>query len=541
MSGWNYADVWEAVAEIVPDAPAVVQGDRRLTWAEFDRRANGVARSLLDRGAQHQDKVAQYLHNCPEYLESFYAACKAGLVPVNTNYRYMDEELVYLWDNADAVAVVFHGTFAERIDHIRDRVPGVKTWLWVDDGTGPCPEWATRYEDAAATTTERTEAPWGRSGDDLLLLYTGGTTGMPKGVMWAQHEHFMATTAANTPAFLDHDPGPDAVRTVVTGPGLVSLPGCPLMHGTGLFTQLMNLATGGSAVLSTSAHFDAAEFLDLIDRERVNVVVIVGDAFSKPIVKELDADRERWDLSSVVAMVSSGVMWSEPMKKRLLAHHRSMMLVDAFSSSEAVGMGQSVSAAGAESETAHFQLGDRARVIADDGSDVVPGSGERGRVAVKGFVPRGYYKDDEKTAATFLELDGDRYVMPGDWATVEADGTLTLLGRGSVCINTGGEKVFPEEVEEVLKTHADVYDTVVVGVPDDRFGEAITAVVETHPGHRADEAEIIEHVKATLAHFKAPKRVVTIDTIGRAPNAKVDYKRLRSYAIGQLGLDTPEG
>jgi fatty-acyl-CoA synthase len=538
MDGWNYADVWETIAEIVPEATAVAQGNRRLTWGEFDARANGVARALLDAGAAHQDKVAQYLYNCPEYLESFYAACKAGLVPVNTNYRYMDDELVYLWDNADAVAVVFHGAFAERIDHLRDRVPRVKTWLWVDDDTGPCPDWAVPYETAATRTAERTEGPWGRSGDDLMLLYTGGTTGMPKGVMWAQHEHFLATSAANTPAWLEGEPGPDVVRSIVTGPGLVSLPGCPLMHGTGLFTQLINLSTGGSAVLTSGRHFDVEEFLDVIEQESVNIAVIVGDAFSKPILKALDAAPDRWDLSSLVAMVSSGVMWSEPVKERLLDHHASMMLIDAFSSSEAVGMGQSVSAAGAEGETARFTLGERARVIAEDGTDVAPGSGQRGRVAVKGYVPRGYYKDEEKTAETFLELDGDRFVLPGDWATVEEDGTLTLLGRGSVCINTGGEKVFPEEVEEILKTHPTVDDAVVVGVPDDRFGESITAVVQPHAGEAIDDQVLIEHVKSTIAHYKAPRRVVPIDTIGRAPNAKVDYKRLRTYAMGRLGLDS---
>ncbi len=536
MNGWNYADVWETVAGIVPDAPAVVQGDRRLTWSQFDARANGVARALLEAGVSHQDKVAQYLYNCPEYLESFFAACKAGLVPVNTNYRYMDEELVYLWDNADAVAVVFHGAFTERIDHLRERVPAVRTWLWVDDDTGPCPDWALPYEAAAETTTERVEGPWGRSGDDLMLLYTGGTTGMPKGVMWGQHEHFLATSAANTPAWLEGEPGPDTVRSIVTGPGLVSLPGCPLMHGTGLFTQLINLSTGGSAVLTSGRHFDVDEFLDVIQEESVNIAVIVGDAFSKPILKALDAQPDRWDLSSLVAIVSSGVMWSEPVKRRLLSHHDSMMLIDAYGSSEAVGMGQSVSAAGAEGGTARFTLGDRARVIGEDGADVAPGSGQRGRVAVKGHVPRGYYKDEEKTAETFLEIDGDRFVLPGDWATVEEDGTLTLLGRGSVCINTGGEKVFPEEVEEILKTHPTVDDAVVVGVPDDRFGEAITAVVQAHPGEEADEAQLIDHVKGALAHYKAPKRIVPIDTIGRAPNAKVDYKRLRTFAIDQLEL-----
>jgi len=229
-------------------------------------------------------------------------------------------------------------------------------------------------------------------------------------------------------------------------------------------------------------------------------------------------------------------MWSEPVKEAMLRHHPGMFLIDAFSSSEAIGMGQSVSAAGAEVKTAKFVLGDNARVITDDGVDVKPGSGEKGRVAVRGFTPIGYYKDPEKSAATFLNIDGGRYSMPGDWATVETDGTINLLGRGSVCINTGGEKVFPEEVEEALKEHATVYDAVVVGVPDEKFGEAIYAVVEPRPGVTLTPADLIEHVKLKLAAYKAPKGVLSVESIGRAPNAKVDYARWKAYAKEHVGL-----
>jgi fatty-acyl-CoA synthase len=540
MAGWNFADLWEGIAGKFPDAPAQVHGDRRTTWREFDERANGVARFLLDGGAQHQDKVALYLYNGPEYLESCAGLFKAGLVPVNTNYRYLDDELLYLWDNADAVAVVFHGVFTDRVDHLRPRLPGVRHWIWVDDGTSPMPNWAVAYEDVAATASERVEAPWGRSGDDILMIYTGGTTGMPKGVMWRQDDLIGAVCAAANP-LLAQDPadagGVQAVLDSIAGPGLVGLPACPLMHGTGWFTALLYLTSGGSVATLVERHLDWVELLDTIEREGVGALTIVGDAFAKPILACLDAEPDRWDLSSLVLVSSSGVMWSEPIKQRMLEHHPTMMLVDSFSSSEAIGMGQSVSAAGAAEKTAHFSLGPGAIVLTDDGVKVEPGSPERGRVAIPGRTPLGYYKDPEKTAATFITVDGIRYSMPGDYATVDADGSISLLGRGSVCINTGGEKVFPEEVEEALKTHDTVADAVVVGVPDDKFGQAIVAVVEPADGCALDDGELVAHVKAHLAAYKAPKRIVEIDTIGRAPNAKVDYKRMTAYALDTLGIE----
>jgi fatty-acyl-CoA synthase len=537
MAGWSFADVWEVVAEQLPDATAQVQGDRRLTHREVDRRANGIAHAFLDAGVAEQDKVAQYLYNCPEYLESVSATFKAGLVPINTNYRYLDDELVYLWDNGDVVAVVFHGTFAERIDGIRGRLPLVRLWLWVDDGSGECPPWATPYEAAAVTgTDEPVRGAWGRDGDHLLLLYTGGTTGMPKGVMWRQDDLFRTLVGTFLPEVRDAEPDLQLIRDRVQRPGAIGLPACPLMHGTGLFTQLIIMSSGGCTVTLESRTLDVEELLSTIERESVNAIAIVGDAFAKPMLRALDASPGKYDLSSLVMVSSSGVMFSEASKQALLAHHPGMLIVDAFSSSEALGMGQSVSSANGSSTTATFTLGENTKVITEDGREVQPGSGETGRVAVGGWQPVGYYKDEAKSAATFITFEGKRYSVPGDYATVEADGSLTLLGRGSVCINTGGEKVFPEEVEEVLKTHDAVVDAVAVGLPDEKFGEAITAVVELAPGSSLDEGAVIGHVKGHLAAYKAPKRVLAVDTIGRAPNGKVDYKRLRTWAAAELGV-----
>ncbi len=534
---WNIAEVWEVVAEIQPDAIAQVQGDRRTTWADFDRRADGVAKALLDLGVEHQDKVAQYLYNCPEYLESLYGTWKAGLVPVNTNYRYTEDELLYLWDNADAVAVVFSGDFTARIEALRDRLPKVRLWLWVDDGASPCPAWATPYEDAATSATERTVPPWGRSPDDLYMLYTGGTTGMPKGVMWRQDDIF---SLLNSGGIGGYEPGGglDGVREKLRteGPGMKGVPACPLMHGTGALISFGLLQSGGCIVLLEERSFDAEELFDVVQREAVNATVIVGDVFAKPMVRALEANEGRWDLSSIVFIYSSGVMWSEPVKEALLRHNPKMMLVDALGSSEAIGMGTSVSAGDDAAGTASFSLGPNAVVIGDGNRLVEPGSGEIGRVGIKGRVPVGYYKDPEKTAATFPEIDGVRYSIPGDHATVDADGTIQLLGRGSVVINTGGEKVFPEEVEEVLKTHASVRDAVAVGIPDERFGEAVTAIVELEPDAVLDEPSVIAHVKQSLAGYKAPKRVLQVDTIGRAANGKVDYKRLKTEAVEALGI-----
>jgi acyl-CoA synthetase (AMP-forming)/AMP-acid ligase II len=535
MTGWNFADVWEDHADRFPDAIAQVQGDHRSTWEDFDHRADGVAATLLAAGVERQAKVAHYLTNCPEYLESMFAMYKVSLVPVNTNYRYGDDELVYLWDNSDAVAVIFHGTYAETIERIRSRVPGVRQWIWVDDGSGPMPDWAVSYQEAAHSASERVRAPWGRDGDDLYILFTGGTTGMPKGVMWRQDDIFVSLDAPSRSP-LPEEPDFDQLRERVVKPGPRAIPAAPLMHGTGAFNAMNILMLAGSIITLTGRSFDPVELLDTIERERVNSLSIVGDAFAKPVLRALDAEPDRWDVSSLRVIISSGVMWSQETKQGLLRHNARLMMIDSLGSSEAIGMAQSTTTAEGAAETAKFTLNAFTRVITDDGRDVVPGSGERGRVALRGRTPVGYYKDPEKSAGTFVTIGGVRYSIPGDFAEVEADGTVKLLGRGSVCINTGGEKVYPEEVEEVLKLHPHVADAVVVGVPDDRFGEAITAMVEPAPGAPVDEAALIAHVKTHLSSFKAPKRVFEVSTIGRSPNGKVDYRRLKSEAIERVSV-----
>lgn len=540
MSAWIFADLYEAIAETTPDNPCQYFGDTVYTWRDFNRRCNGLASDLIGAGLTHQSKVAAYLYNGPEYLETYVAAFKGGFAPVNTNYRYGAEEITYLFDNADAEAVVFHATFVPLVESVRASLPKVKRWYCVADGTNPVPSWAVDYSAVVAKGADGSVAgPWGRSPDDLLLLYTGGTTGMPKGVMWRQDDLFNVIGAGGN-AVLQVPPAQSIDEIVArldpTKPGLALMSACPLMHGTGQFSSLIALNMGGSVVTLPSRHLDIDEMLSTIERRRVSSLIIVGQAFAGPLLESLEANPGRYDLSSLIMISSSGVMWSRENKQGLLRHIPQVVLFDSFGSSEAVGMGGSVSVAGAEVETAKFMLGPFVAVFTEDGRRVVPGSGERGLVAVGGFIPMGYYKDEVKSAQTFRTFEGQRWSVPGDWAEVNTDGTLVLLGRGSVCINTGGEKVFPEEVEETLKKHPSVRDAVAVGIPDNRFGETICAVVEAAPGATPDLATLADHVKSHLAPYKAPRNLVLVDSIGRAPNGKVDYKRLKAVAFERLGV-----
>jgi fatty-acyl-CoA synthase len=349
--------------------------------------------------------------------------------------------------------------------------------------------------------------------------------------MWRQDDLFCRLNAGAFRRY-DLDAGLEGVRKNLAefGAGMSLLAACPLMHGTGGFMAIECLSEGGKLVLLEGRHLDPIELFDTVERQGVQGMSIVGDPFARPMLAALEANPGRWDLSSLAGIISSGAMWSEPVKAALLAQHPTMLLVDAFSSSEAIGMGASVSAAGAAAPTAEFTLGPDVKVLSVDGRVLEPGSEEVGVLALGGRNPLGYYKDPEKSAATFPEVDGVRYSVPGDFAQVHADGTIHLLGRGSVCINTAGEKVFPEEVEEVLKTFPGVADAVVVGIPDERFGEQVVGVVEPRPGEDPAERPLIDHVHAHLAGYKAPRRVRVVASLGRAPNGKVDYGRHRREA-----------
>ncbi len=537
MGPWNYADLWEGIAAAVPARPALIHGERVVSWADFDRRADGLAAHLLEAGLTRQAKVAVYLYNGPEYLETYFAVFKAGLVPVNTNYRYVADELIDLFDNADAEAVVFHADFADTVDQIRARLPKVMAWIAVARPGHDVPAFAMDYEVVADRVVRRVAAPWGRSGDDLLILYTGGTTGLPKGVMWRQEDLFWVlggggNVLLGVPSF-EHvgDAGP---RAAAVYPG-VSIAAAPLMHGTAQFSSLAALTAGGTIACLPSIRFDAHELWAEAARLKAVGAAIVGMAFAAPMLDALDANPEKWNLSSLRRLGSSGTVWSRENKKGLLIHLPECAIFDSLGSSEAVGLGASASAAGAAAATSRFMAGPNSAVFTEDGRRVAPGSGERGQVAVSGFLPVGYYKDAEKTARTFREYEGRRWSIPGDFATVEADGALKLLGRGSQVINTGGEKVFPEEVEEALKRYPGVCDAAVVGVPDARFGERVCAVLDMGDAAPPALATISEHVRAHLAAYKSPRDLV-LAPITRAANGKLDYRALRALALEMLDI-----
>ncbi|GAA4409171.1 acyl-CoA synthetase [Quisquiliibacterium transsilvanicum] len=528
---WNYGDIFDGLARVVPpDRPALVHGDRVTTWGRLGARTNNLARALLEDGAQPDEKLALYLRNHPAYLEGSVAAFKARQVHVNVNYRYAAEEVRYILENSDATTVVFGREFSPIVRAIQPRLPGVRRWLVVDDGSAePLPGFATVF-DVLAETGSGEPLSLRRSPDDLFFIYTGGTTGMPKGVMWRQDA---LRRALINPALVERVPQDLADHLQIVqeaGQGPTCLPACPLMHGTGLLSGITALVNAGTVVTLPSAHFDADELWDAVHRHRVDQLIIVGDAFAKPMLRSLDEAGGRYDVSCVLSIISSGTMWSMEVKQGLLRHMPQVTLLDSFGSSEAVGFGLSAMTADGVVETAKFQLGDDVKVFAHDGREVGRGTGEVGIIGRCGAIPEGYYKDPVKTGTTFPVIGGVRYSMPGDHCTVEEDGTITLLGRGSGCINTAGEKVFPEEVEEVLKQHPDVEDALVIGVADDKWGQAVTAVVELRAGAEFDEDALRRHVRGQLAGYKSPKRVFAVDRMFRAPNGKADYKGARDYA-----------
>ncbi len=536
---WNFGDLLDDNGtHLGSENPALIHGDRSVSWPEMTARSNNVARWLLDQGIAFGDKIGFYMRNQPEYVEGLVASFKARLTHVNVNYRYLDDELVYIIDNSDSTVVLYDVEFRSNVERVKDRLPLVKVWVEVG-GSDTAPEFATSYE-TLATSGAGGPLEIERSPDDLMFLYTGGTTGMPKGVMWS-HQIWRDANLDGLRRIYGAAPETwDEHRAFVLEIGQHGrqVPACPLMHGTGLFTALGAILNGGAIVtLETKAKFIPNELWQTVERNGVTAMAIVGDAFAKPMLKVLDDAPGQYDLSSLNSITSSGVMWSMEVKRGLIGHIPQVALMDSFGASEAVGFGMSVTTADGVVETARFEIGEHCKVFSEDGREIAPGSDETGLIARGGSVPLGYYKDEEKSAKTFKAFDGVRYAIPGDWCKVAADGTLTLLGRGSNCINSAGEKIYPEEVEEALKEHEGVRDALVVGVPDDKWGQAVTGVVELADGAMVEEDELRAFVRARLAPYKAPKRVLFADDLKRAPNGKADYKRIRTLAFDALGIE----
>ena len=538
LDTFNMADIWEAVSDRVADRPAVVCGDRRLTYAELEERANRLAHWLLDQGVQPGQHIGLYLVSGTEYFEAMLAAYKVRAVPVNVNHRYVEGELTSLFDDADLVGVLFHRQFAARAEAIRPNLPKVGWWLAVEDGaeagsvTGE-----VRYEDAlAASSPQRDFGP--RSSDDPYVIYTGGTTGHPKGVVWRQEDAFYACIGGGDPMRLAGPvEEPAQILDRIIDGTFVFLPVAPLMHAAGQWTSLSWLFAGGQVVLLPGS-LDPLEVWTLIERERVNLITVVGDAVVRPLVDAWD-EHGPFDVGSLFSAGSGGAPLTPSLKARLHEILPNAAIVDGFGSSETGAQGSQRAEAGTpppEGVTAFKPYGETTKVLDEVSRTAIePGSDEVGRVALRGRIPQGYYNDPVKTAETFVEVDGDRWVLTGDLATVAADGTITLLGRGSQCINSGGEKIFPEEVEAVLKGLDGVYDVVVVGVADDRWGERVTAVVQLADGADLGRDALVAHARDHLAGYKVPKDIVFVDLVQRSPAGKADYRWAKATASGDAG------
>jgi 3-oxocholest-4-en-26-oate---CoA ligase len=530
---YNLADLWERVVDTVPDREALVCADIRLTYAEADARIDRLAHFLRDQGIGPGDHVALYLQNGVEYLEGMLAAFKIRAVPVNVNYRYVEEELHYLFVDADAKAVIFHREFAPKLVAIRDRVPLLSVFVSVEDGTDDdvTSLGATSYDAALASGAPGRDYP-PRTADDLYILYTGGTTGMPKGVMWRHEDIFFGAFGGGSFSS-DAITTPEAIAGNAVAGRTRCLPACPFMHGTAHWMAFTTLYSGGTVIISPDRRFEPAHLWSLIAREKVNFLVIVGDAFARPLVDALDQLDPSTDLSGLVVILSGGAILSPTVKTDLADRLPGSMIIDGYGSSEAGGQGQSVTVAGAEpSSVPRFRVNDETTVLTADLAPAAPGV--TGKLARRGHIPVGYYKDPEKSAATFPVVDGVRWSVPGDDARIEDDGTITLLGRGSVSINTGGEKVYPEEVEAALKADAAVMDAVVVGVPDRRWGERVVAVLQPRTGATVDRAELDRGVRTRVAGYKCPRDVVIVDAIVRSPSGKPDYRWAKATAINRL-------
>lgn len=535
---YNVADMFEHTVDVVPDRTAIICEDTARTYAELEERTNRLAHHLAADGIEPGDHVGIYALNSIPWVEAVVAICKIRAVPVNVNFRYVEEELRYLFDNADLKGLFYGEEFGPRVRAVKDKLPLLKTLVMIEDGSGLDQTGldATPYEKALANqSAARDFGP--RSGDDQVIIYTGGTTGMPKGVMWRSEDIFFALAGGIDPftrepvkSEFEHSENAKA------SPGqLIFMNTPPLMHGAAFVGSMMQLFQGNINVLVPK--FDPKDVWRTIDRHRVNSILIVGDAMGRPLIEALEAleaEGEELDLSCFLSCSSSAAVFSPTVKDRFLERFPNLVITDSIGATESgfnglitVGKGNTAMKGGGPT----VSPGKDTVVLDDDLKPVEPGSGVVGKVARGGNIPIGYYKDEKKTAETWITAaDGRRYAMPGDFATVEADGTITLLGRGSVCINTGGEKVFPEEVEQALKAHDDVFDAVVVGVADERWGQKVAAVVQVRDGHQVTLTDLDAHCRDHVAGYKVPRELHVVDEIVRSPSGKPDYPWAKQLA-----------
>ena len=534
----NLARVHEAIAEAIPDRECIVFRDRRLTWREVTDRTRRLAdvlrchglgcqreRAELANWQSGQDHIALYLYNGNEYLEAMLGSYKARCAPFNVNYRYVEEELTYLLDNADARAIVYHAAFAPVLEKIRDRFPKLVLLLQAADDSGHALLPGALDYEAALADASPAPLPDDLSPDDLYILYTGGTTGMPKGVLWRQEDIFLSALTSGQPGSLSEMQERARARD-----GIRSLPAPPFMHGAAHWVAFNMWHIGGTVIVQNEVQrLDPHDIWSTIERERAHTLAIVGDAFARPLIDQL---RKRdYDLSSLFLVTSGGAIFTASLKQELLDLLPDIRIRDALGSSESGSQAVHVSTKETGASTGQFDLDPDSAVLSEDLTRrLAPGDTERGWLARRGRMPLGYYKDEEKTRRTFPLVGGERYSVPGDRAEIASDGQIRLLGRDSVTINSGGEKIFAEEVELAVKHHPAVYDCVVCGTPSERWGQEVTAIVQWREGARASDAEISAIAAEHIARYKLPKRYVVVDEILRAPSGKADYRWAREIA-----------
>jgi acyl-CoA synthetase (AMP-forming)/AMP-acid ligase II len=523
----NIADLAEHAIDAVPDRVALICGDEKLTYAELEEKANRLAHYLLDRGVQKDDKVGLYCRNRNEIVIAMLGIVKAGAILVNVNYRYVEGELRYLFENSDMVALVHERQYSDRVANVLPDTPNVKTILVVEDESDVGEEAFQRYggvEFYSAIAQGSPERDFGeRSADDIYLLYTGGTTGFPKGVMWRHEDIYRVLfggTDFATGEFVKDEY--DLAKAAAANPPMIRYPIPPMIHGATQSATWMSIFSGQTTVLAPE--FDADQVWRTIHDHKVNLLFFTGDAMARPLLDALNKDND-YDLSSLFLLASTAALFSPSIKERLLELLPNRVITDSIGSSETGFGGTSIVAKDApHSGGPRVTIDHRTVVLDEEGNEVKPGSGVRGLIAKKGNIPVGYYKDEKKTAETFKTINGVRYAIPGDYAQVEEDGTVTMLGRGSVSINSGGEKIYPEEVEAALKGHPDVFDALVVGVPDARYGQCVAAVVQPRPGCRPTLAELDRFVRSEIAGYKVPRSLWLVDEVKRSPAGKPDYR-----------------
>ncbi|MYS06573.1 AMP-binding protein [Streptomyces sp. SID6041] len=533
---YNLADLFESVVDAVPDREALVYVDhpgtgeeRRLTYAELDEAANRIAHHLTDAGIRPGEHLGLHLYNGVEYLQTVLACLKARIVPVNVNYRYVEEELVYLYRDADLAALVFDAEFTDRVAAALPQTEKLRHLVRVGTPPGEAPplDCVPYAEAEAAGSPARGFGP--RSADDLFIIYTGGTTGMPKGVLWRQEDLFFAGLFGGDPSGeAVQRPEELAERVAAGGAGITFFPAPPLMHGTSTLTAFIAFNYGQRVVLHRK--YVPEEVLRTLEKEKVSSISLVGDAMLRPLVDALRGPHKGTDLSALFSLSSSGAIMSETVRAQLQELMPNVLLLNNFGSTESGSNGRATDDSG-PARGFRLHVNERTRVV-DPATRTPVAPGEIGRLAQRGHVPLGYYNDPGKTAETFFEADGARWVLLGDMATVDETGVVTVLGRGSQCINTGGEKVYPEEVEQALKSHPDVYDALVAGVPDARWGNHVAAVVQLRADAPALGLEDLQtHCRPRLAGYKVPRQLVLTDHIQRSPSGKADYRWARTVAV----------